>query len=197
MRAALALLALVACSPKNKGDTFVVGGAEIARWEETVDGKVRVPLVSGLAWDAATSPPGTLLRVTAREGPTVVLVTEVQGTPSPPALMSCATTHAQRVVLAASKASMVMTSPVIDEEQHRGMVVPHVHYAVGLEAKGDGVPASLMSSWTYVLADGRCVALGVTAVVRAKKGDEGAPDPEDLHRLHRVYSVLADGTRVL
>jgi len=192
VRRGLALLLLLGgCSPPK--DTFVGGVGEIARWEETSDGHVRIPLVAGLAWDPPQPAAGALLRVAAREGPTVVLVTVVPDAPTPRALGTCAAAHASRIAVAASKGGVAMTSPVVDDDIRKGKHVPRVHYAVPLDVKDGARPASLMSSWTYVLVGDRCLALGVSAVVRAKIDDAGAPDPEDLHRLERVFSAIAEG----
>ncbi len=185
------LLLLFGCSPPK--DTFVGGVGEIARWEETSDGHVRIPLVAGLAWDPPQAAPGTLLKVAAREGPTVVIVTDVPDAPSPRALGTCAGAHASRIAVAASKGGIAMTAPTVDDDVRKGKHVPRVHYAVALDAKDAARPASLMSSWTYVLVGDRCVALGVSAVVRSKVDDTGSPDPEDLHRLERVFSAIAEG----
>lgn len=189
---ALLLVAFACAGCPRPNDAFVAGAGEIARWEVTSDKSLRVPLPAGLTWDPAQATPGTLLRVAAKEGPTVVIVAVVEEAPEPLALGTCAAAHAQKIAVVAAKSGITITSPVVDDDVHHGVHVPRVHYAAPLDSK-DGRPASLMSSWTYRLADKRCLALGVSTVVRSKLDDTGAPDPDDLHRLDRVFSMLAEG----
>lgn len=193
MRAFVAFALTVGCAGcPRANDAFVAGGSEVARWETTSDKSLRVPLPAGLTWDPAQATPGTLLRVGAKEGPTVVIVALVEDAPEPVALGTCAATHAKEIAVVAAKGSISITNPVVDDDVHRGQHVPRVHYAAPLDSK-DGRPASLMSSWTYRIVAGRCLALGVSAVVRSKVDDTGAPDPEDMHRFERVFATIAEG----
>jgi hypothetical protein len=168
---------------------------EVATWVTSPDGKLRVPLRRGLAWTKEATNDGSLLKERADDGPTYVVASSFPAA-APATLRACAEAHGARVLAAATSRGIEMTTPRLIEEAHRGATIPRVSYAVALEAAGGARPASLMSSWTYVLGGGQCYAVGVTTVVRAKAGDAKLPDPDDLERLERVYAVLADGVVV-
>ena len=191
----LALL-LVGCGNGNsRTDKFVAGGAEVT-WAETPDHHVRFPLVTGLTWE--TSPPtkDVLLKVRAQEGPTFVVVASIDDAPKPVALETCAERHRLRVSAAAVAGGVMMTPPEVSMEQRHGAKVPRLHYAVPLEAHAGARVASTMTAWTYVIdGNGRCVGIGVTTVVRASEKDSAAPDSEDLQRLERVFSAVADDVK--
>ncbi len=194
----LPLLALLAgCGGVGaSGDRFVdAPSGEVASFATSPDGRLRVPLRRGLTWAKEPSVDGSLLRVRADEGPTYVVaaVVEASGQTS---LRACAELHRARMLAAASAKGIDMTPPRLVEEAHRGVTVPRVSYAVALEAAAGVRPASLMSSWTYLLDAPRCLAIGVSTVVRAKADDPAAPDPDDLSRLEAVYEVLADGVSI-
>jgi hypothetical protein len=71
-----------------------------------------------------------------------------------------------------------------------------LHYAVGLVANAGAPPASSMSAWGYFVDGKRCLALGVTTIVKAKSGTTDKPDPEDLQRMERVFGVAMDGAKL-
>jgi hypothetical protein len=97
---------------------------------------------------------------------------------------------------AAVAGGVVMTPPEVSTEQRHGAKVPRLHYAVPLEAAAGARAASAMTAWTYVIdGDKRCVGIGVTTVVRASEKDPAAPDAEDLQRLERVFSAVADDVK--
>jgi hypothetical protein len=183
-------------APSRGTDRFVdAPTGEVAAWAASPDGRLRVPLRRGLAWTKEASNDGSLVRERADEGPTYVVASSFPAA-APATLRACAEAHGARVLAAASSRGIEMTTPRLIEEAHRGATVPRVSYAVALEAAGGARPASLMSSWTYVLDGASCYAVGVTTVVRAKADDAKLPDPGDLERLERVYAVLADGVVV-
>ncbi len=168
---------------------------EVAAWATSPDGRLRVPLRRGLAWNKEPTDDGSLLKARADEGPTYVVATTFEA-PPPVTLRACAEAHGARMLAAAASRGVEMTTPRLIEEAHRAAMVPRVSYAVALEAAAGARPASLMSSWTYALDGTRCYAIGVTTLVHAKADDARLPDPDDLQRLERVYAVVADGVAV-
>jgi hypothetical protein len=196
---ALALsIALVACAGKQNGDdVFVAGGSAIAAWAASADGRVRVPLAQGLGWQAPTVGSGadsTLFKVRGDVGPTFVVAARIDDAPRPLALHTCAAAHAERIAKAVSSANVFTSPPTISDERRRGERVPRVHYVAPLDAASGARAAAAITWWTYFLDRDRCVGVGVTGVVREHPTDPRAPDPEDMHRLERVFSLVLDGT---
>ncbi len=188
----------LACSPSNRGsrDTFVTGSSQSVTIVRTSDARIEVPLAAGLAWEPPVLDQGALLKVRAKEGPTYVVVAAIDGAPTPLALGTCAEAHRAKIATSLVASGVRSTPPLLDDEIRKGARVPRLHYAVPLEAKGDAPPAATFSWWTYVLDRDRCVGIGVTTLVRAKQGEADAPDPEDLTRLDRVFSLVAEGTAI-
>lgn len=199
MRCLVTCFAVLACtSSKGKGDTFVGGGtSEIASYAVTADGRVKVPLAAGLAWGAPTfGKDTTLLRVRSEAGPTFIVAALVDDAPKPLALGTCAKSHGDRIARAMSAANVFVSPPMLSDETRKGEKVPRLHYVVPLQA-APGVPgAATISWWTYFLDGARCIAIGVTSVVHEKSDDPTTPDPEDMHRLERVFSLVLDGTTI-
>lgn len=199
MRAALLAIALLpACTgSKGKGDTFVAGGSEIAGWAVTADGRVKVPLAAGIVWGTpATGAESTMLKVRGEQGPIFVVVARVDEAPKPIALPTCAKAHGDKIAAAMSSANVFTSPPMLSDDVRKGEKVPRLHYVVPLQA-AEGVPgAATMSWWTYFIDGDRCVAVGVTSVVHEKKGDPNNPDPEDLNRMERVFSLVSDSTAI-
>lgn len=192
-----ALLLLACTGAKPNGDTFVDGGSEIASYAVSADGRVKVPLAAGIAWGTPiVGKDATLIRVRADAGPTFVIAAVVDDAPKPLNLMTCAKAHGDRIAKAVSDAKVFASPPMLSEEKRKGEVVPRLHYVVPLQAAPGVRGAATMSWWTYFLDASRCVAIGVTAVVHEKQDDPTAPDPEDMHRLERVFSLVMDGTAI-
>jgi hypothetical protein len=196
MRTALLCVALVGCpSAKGPADTFVAGTSE-PTWAETSDGSMKIALAAGVKWETQAASKDTLLKVRGEPGPTFVMAIEIAYAPKPLALASCAEAHRGLVEAAMAKGGVVSSRPVVSDEVHAGAHVPRMHYAVPLEANGASRPAATMSSWTYFLVTregaARCVAVGVTTVVKSKPDDVDHPDPEDLTRLDRVFGELVE-----
>lgn len=191
---------LVACSgAKGKGDTFVAGGGEISGWAVTADGRVRVPLAAGIAWGTPTTSKGapgesTLLKVRGEAGPTFIVVARVDDAPTPRSLATCAKAHGDKIAAAMSAANVATSPPTLSDELRKGEKVPRLHYVVPLQAAPGARGAATMSWWTYFLDGDRCVAIGVASIVHEKEGDPSSPDPEDMHRLERVFSLVSDAT---
>ncbi|MGZ3420928.1 MAG: hypothetical protein ACXVEF_29505 [Polyangiales bacterium] len=198
MRAALpaigVLLGLCACpGAKGPADTFVAGTAEVT-FVPTSDNALKIPLAAGVKWEAPITTKDTLLKVRGEPGPTFVVATDISYAPKPVALATCADAHRGLVEAALSKGGVLSTRPVVSDEVRGGVRVPRMHYAVPLEANGTSRPASTLSSWTYFLVGTRCIAVGVTTVVKSKPDDPNHPDPEDLNRLDRVFGEIAERT---
>ncbi len=192
-----AAIALGCASGRGKGDTFVAGGTEISGYAVTADGRVKVPLAAGLAWATPTVGKDTiLLRIRSDNGPTFVIVAVVDGAPKPLALNSCAKAHGDAMAKAISAAGVFTSPPMISEDTRRGEKVPRLHYVVPLHAAEGVRGAATLSWWTYYLDGSRCVAVGVTSVVHEKVDDPNTPDPEDMHRMERVFSLVAEATTV-
>ena len=196
MRSALVVALLVGCTGgKGKGDTFVAGGGEIASWAVTADGRVKVPLAAGVSWGPpATSGESTLLRVRGEPGPMFVVVARVDDAPKPLALQTCAKAHGDRIAAAMSAANVFTSPPMLSDELRKGEKVPRLHYVVPLQSAPGTRGAATISWWTYFLDNDRCVAVGVTSLVREKEGDASAPDPEDMSRMERVFALVMDAT---
>lgn len=189
-------VALIACG-NGRGDQFIDKGGNAPTWAETPDHRVRFPLVPGLTWERVAPSKDSLLKLRASLGPTFVVVIAVEDAPKPIEPGTCAEAHRARVAAAAIMGGVKMTEPAVSEEVRHGTKVPRLHYAVALEAKGsDTPPASAMSAWTYLADHERCVAIGVTTVVKANASKPSEPDPEDLQRLERVYGAIADDAKV-
>jgi hypothetical protein len=204
MTRALSLLLLVVASasalgcPSNNGDTFVPANGSagaIGKWVTTSDGRVKVPLAAGLAWETRASD-ASLLEAGAPQGPTFVVVAVIPGAPQPLARGTCAETHRKQLMLAFAQKGIAMTTPEITLEPHKGEQIPRLHYAVPLEAGEGAKPASTLSSWGYLLDGDRCVGLGVTTIVHAKDGTTDTPDPEDMQRLEHVFELVIDGAEL-
>jgi hypothetical protein len=198
VRAALFAGALLACTgAKGPADKFVEGAPEVA-FVPTSDGALKIPLAAGMKWEAPATTKDTLLKVRGEPGPTFVVATDIVYAPKPVALATCAEAHRALIEAALQKGGVLATRPVVSDEVHGGAHVPRMHYAVPLEANGASRPAATMSSWTYfVLSQGaaaRCIAVGVTTVVKSKPDDANQPDPEDLTRLDRVFNEIAERT---
>lgn len=192
---ALSLFVFVAACGSPKGDTFVDapnGGGEIAQWMATPDGRLKVPLVRGLAWQSTTAG-DALVAVRAPEGPTFVEVTSIDGIEPPFDRLRCATTHRQRIMIALAAKGIESTTPDVAIERRHGEDSPRLHYAVALVASNGAPPASSLSAWGYFVDGERCLGLGVTTIVRAKSGTTDQPDADDLQRLERVFGVAMDG----
>ena len=195
---------LVACTGnKGKGDTFVEGGSDVSGWAVTADGRVKVPLASGMGWGAPalakSESESTLLKVRADAGPTFIVVARVDDAPKPRALATCAVEHAERIAKAVSSANVFASPPTVSEELRRGERVPRVHYVAPLEAAPGARGAATITWWTYFLdpQGERCIGVGVTALVHEKEGDAKTPDPEEMHRLERVFTLVSDGTVIV
>jgi hypothetical protein len=196
VKIAVFAIALMGCpSPKGPADTFVAGSNE-PTFAPTSDGSMKIALAAGVKWEAQTASKDTLLKVRGEPGPTFVIAIDVAYAPKPVALASCAEAHRALVEAAMTKGGVVSSRPVVSDEVHAGAHVPRMHYAVPLEANGSSRPAATMSSWTYFLVtrEGapRCIAVGVTTVVKSKPDDLDHPDPEDLTRLDRVFGEIAE-----
>jgi len=192
---------LVGCTgSKGNGDTFIAGGSGIAAWATTADGRFKVPLAEGIGWGAPVfgkdATDSTLLKVRGDTGPTFIVVARIDDAPKPLALETCAVAHAHRIAKAVSSANVFASPPTVSDERRKGERVPRVHYIVPLASNPGVRGAATMSWWTYFLDHERCVAVGVTALVREKEGDPKTPDPDDMHRLERVFSLVLDGTVV-
>jgi hypothetical protein len=85
---------------------------------------------------------------------------------------------------------------MISDETRHGEKVPRLHYVVPLQAASGTKGAATISWWTYFVDSDRCVAVGVTSLVKEKDGDPNSPDPEDMHRMERVFSLVLDATSV-
>lgn len=194
----LACALLLACTGgKGKGDTFVNGGSEISGYAVSEDGRVKIPLAAGLSWGTPTlGKETTLIRVRAEAGPTFVIAAVVDDAPKPLALATCAKAHGDRIAKAMSEAKVFTSPPMLSEEKRKGENVPRLHYVVPLQAAPGVRGAATISWWTYFLDGARCVAIGVTAVVHEKQDDPNNPDPEDMHRLERVFTLVMDGTSI-
>lgn len=183
--------------PSTQGDTFVAangGSGEVGKWATTSDGRVRVPLAAGLAWETRPSA-ASLLEAGAPQGPTFLVVAVIPSAPTPLARVTCAEAHRKQLMVAFAQKGIAMTTPEISMEPHKGETVPRLHYAVPLEASGNAKPASTLSSWGYVIDGDRCVGVGVTTIVHAKDGSDATPDPEDMQRLERVFGLAIDGAQ--
>lgn len=192
-----AAIALGCTSGRGKGDTFVAGGSEISGYAVTADGRVKVPLAAGLAWGAPTTGKDTiLLRVRSENGPTFLIVAVVDDAPKPLALDSCAKAHGDAMAKAISAAGVFTSPPMISEDTRKGEKVPRLHYVVPLQAAAGVRGAATLSWWTYYVDGARCIAVGVTSVVHEKSDDPNTPDPEDMHRMERVFSLVAEATTV-
>jgi hypothetical protein len=190
-----AAIAVGCTGGKGKGDTFVAGGSQIASWAATGDGRVKVPLAAGISWGSPDYGSGsTLLKVRGETGPTFIVVAEVEEAPKPLSLMTCAKAHGDQIARAVNAAGIFISPPMLSEETRKGERVPRVHYVVPLHAAAGVRGAATMSWWTYFLDGNRCVAVGVTSLVHEKQGDPNSPDPEDLHRMERIFSLLMDST---
>lgn len=190
----IAFAGFVACSPAN-GDKFVEapnGANEIAQWVATPDGRLKVPLVRGLAWQS-NGGASSLVSMRAPEGPTFLEVTSVDDVEQPFDRLGCASAHRRMIMIALAAKGIESTPPEIAIERRNGEVSPRLHYAVALVASAGAPPASSLSAWGYFIDGKRCIALGVTTVVRAKSGTTDQPEPEDLQRLERVFGVAMDG----
>lgn len=198
MRAWCALALLIGCTGgKGKGDTFINGGSEIASYAVTGDGRIKVPLAAGMAWGApAVGKETTLLKVRSEAGPTFIVVALVDDAPKPLALQSCARAHGDRVAKAISAAGLFTSPPTVSDETRKGEKVPRLHYVVPLQAAPGVRGAATISWWTYFLDGARCLAVGVTAVVHEKADDPNTPDPEDMHRLERVFGLVSEATSI-
>lgn len=202
MKALLLPLLFVACTgAKPKGnDTFVTGGAEVASWAPTADGRLKVPLANGIGWGtpatAKNASESTLLKVRGEAGPMFVVVARIDDAPKPLALGTCAAAHADRIAKAVSSANVFTSPPTVSEELRKGTRVPRVHYVVPLTAAAGVRGAATITWWTYFLDQDRCLGVGVTAVVHEKADDPKTPDPEDMQRLERVFSLVLEGTVV-
>ena len=184
--------------PSTNGDTFVAtngGSGAVGRWATTSDGRVKVPLAAGLAWETRPTK-ASLLEAGAPQGPTFVIVAVISSAPLPLARTSCAEAHRRQLMLAFAQKGIAMTTPEITMEPHKGEQVPRLHYAVPLEASGDARPASTLSSWGYLVDGDRCVGIGVTTIVHAKDGTTDTPEPEDMQRLEQVFEVAIDGAEL-
>jgi hypothetical protein len=204
MRGTLSLVAFVVGAgavlgcPSTNGDKFVPtngGNTGVGKWATTSDGRVKVPLASGLAWETRPSAV-SLLEAGAPQGPTFVVVAVIPGAPQPLARGTCAETHRKQLMVAFAQKGIVMTTPEITMEPHKGEPMPRLHYAVPLEANGDAKPASTLSSWGYLVDGDRCVGIGVTTIVHAKDGTPDTPDPEDMQRLEHVFELAIDGAEL-
>jgi hypothetical protein len=195
---ALACLWLLACTgSKGKDDTFVNGGSEIASYAVSSDGHVKIPLAAGLSWgQPALGKDTTLIRVRAEAGPTFVIAAVVDDAPKPLTLATCAKAHGDRIAKAMSDAKVFVSPPMISEEKRKGESVPRLHYVVPLQAAPGVRGAATISWWTYFLDSSRCIAIGVTSVIHEKHDDPNSPDPEDMHRLERVFSLVMDATTI-
>ncbi len=195
----LAFALLTACSGgKGKGDTFVAGGSEIAGWAVTADGRVKVPLAAGISWGTpATSAESTMLKVRGETGPTFIIVARVDEAPKPLSLMTCAKAHGDKIASAMSAAKVFTSPPMLSDEVRKGEKVPRLHYVVPLQASPGVRGAATISWWTYFVDGDRCVAVGVTSLVHEKDGDPNSPDPEDMHRMERVFSLVSDATTIV
>lgn len=195
---ALCAIALACAGSKNGKDTFVAGGSDIAAWAVTPDGRVKVPLATGVSWGQPTPAKepkdSTLLKVRGEAGPTFVIIARVDDAPKPIALGTCAKAHAERIAQAVAAAGVYTSPPTISDELRRGERVPRLHYVVPLAAAPGVRGAATISWWTYFVDRERCIAVGVTAVVHEKADDPKSPDPDDLHRLERVFAMVSDGT---
>jgi hypothetical protein len=198
MRSFALAVALLACTGnKGNGDTFVKGGSEIAGWAVTSDGRVKVPLAAGVGWGTpVTSGESTMLKVRGEAGPTFIVVARVDEAPKPLGLQTCAKAHGDKIASAMSAAKVFTSPPMISDEPRHGEKVPRLHYVVPLQAAGGAKGAATISWWTYFLDNDRCIAVGVTSLVKEKDGDSNSPDPEDMHRLERVFSLVMDATSV-
>ncbi len=188
---------LSGCSPAvGSGDRFVStpsGNGSIAEWLTSADAHVKLPLAAGLTWSQVPPSPDVLVKAKAVEGPTIVLVARIEGAPMPLAIETCADAHRARIYAAAKKQGIAMTPPEISLEMRKGVKVPRLHYAVPLDAENGALPASLLTSWGYLVVDGQCLGLNVTTVVHGKKANPEEPEPEDLVRLDRVFDLAMDG----
>lgn len=193
----LACVVLVGCGNGNGvGDKFIEGGPDTPTWVETPDHRVRIPLVKGLAWEKTAPSKDSLLTMRAKEGPTVVVIREIDA-PKPIALTTCAEAHRTRIATAAIVGGTKMTDPTVREELRHGTKIPRLDYAVPLDPKSPDVPpASLLTSWTYVVDAGGCIGVQVTTLVQAQPKKPTEPDPEDIQRFDRVFGAIAEGTTV-
>ena len=195
--ASFAALAAIGC-PSTGGDTFLAangGSGEVGRWATTTDGRVRVPLAAGMAWETRPSN-ASLLEAGAPQGPTFVVVAVIPSAPTPLARTTCAEAHRKQLMIAFAQKGIAMTTPEISLEPHKGEQIPRLHYAVPLEASGNAKPASTLSSWGYLIDGDRCVGIGVTTIVHAKDGTDATPDPEDMQRLEHVFGLAIDGAQL-
>lgn len=191
------LAAALGCAPSpGSKDTFVAGTKQGPTVVKTSDARISVPLAAGLAWEEPKLDQGALLKVRADEGPTYVVVAAIDGAPTPLSIHTCAAAHRTKLAASLVASGVRSTPPIVDDELRKGVRVPRMHYAVPLEAKGDAPPAATFSWWTYFLDRDRCVGVGVTTLVRARQGQADAPDPEDLNRLDRVFSLIAEATEI-
>jgi len=195
---AFAATCLLACTGgKGKGDTFVAGGSEISGWAVTTDARVKVPLAAGISWGTpATSGETTMLKVRGEPGPTFIVVARVDDAPKPLGLQTCAKAHGDRIASAMSAANVFTSPPMLSDEIRKGEKVPRLHYVVPLQAAPGERGAATLSWWTYFIDGDRCVAVGVTSLVREKQGDPNTPDAEDMLRMERVFALVADGTTI-
>lgn len=190
-------MAIGCASGNGKSDTFVAGGSEISGYAVTADGHVKLALPAGLAWGApATGKDTTLLKVRSDSGPTFLIVALVDDAPKPLALNSCAKAHGDRIAQAISAAHVFTSPPMISEDSRKGEKVPRLHYVVPLQAAPGVRGAATLSWWTYYVAGPRCIAVGVTSVVHEKADDPNTPDPEDMHRMERVFNLVSEATTV-
>ena len=198
MRSLALAVALLDCTcNKGNGDTFVKGGGEVAGWAVTSDGRVKVPLAAGISWGTpVTSGESTMLKVRGEAGPTFIVVARVDEAPKPLALPSCAKAHGDKIASAMSAANVFTSPPMISDEPRHGEKVPRLHYVVPLQASGGAKTAATMSWWTYFIDGDRCLAVGVTSLVKEKDGDPNSPDPEDMNRMERVFSLVLEATSV-
>jgi hypothetical protein len=203
MRACVLSLLLVApacAASKGNGDTFIAGGSDIVAWATTSDGRVKVPLANGVGWGTPTlaknASESTLLKVRGDLGPTFVVIARVDDAPKPLSLGTCAAAHADRIAKAVASASLFTSPPTVSEERRHGELVPRVHYVVPLTAATGVRGAATITWWSYFLDKERCVGVGVTSVIHEKADDPKTPDPEDMHRLERVFSLVLEGTVV-
>jgi hypothetical protein len=193
-----AFMLLLGCgNGSGRGDRFLEGATEAPSWAETPDHRVRLPLVHGLTWERTAPSKEVLLKMRAAEGPTFVVVAAVDYGPKPVALGNCAEAHRAKISTAAIVGGVKMTDPTVHQELRRGINVPRLDYAVPLEATNADAPrASALTAWTYLADLDRCVAIGVTTVVKGKASQPTEPEPEDLQRFERVFGAIADEATV-
>jgi hypothetical protein len=193
---AIAVVLLGCPSRATPPDTFVAGREGEPTWLATADGRLRVPLPSGLRWDAPTFTKDGGAKARADDGPTFVVVAPLDDVDPPASPRRCAESHREKLAIALAASGVEATVPRLIEETRRGEKVPRLQYAVPLEEKGAARPASTLSYWAYVVTGGRCLGISVTTVVHEAQGAPDQPDPEDLQRLERVFSSVAEGAKI-